>query len=162
MQVHRRLTLLLSVATVALLVPLGSAVGAAGYDLSNPSSTKCVSKGLVEYPVTTRTYGVWQIRLRRSTGCNTVWAVATRTDTKKCQSGGKYCAKIRITRVRSDGTKLATAWRKTPVGSKSVYSLQLTGLNSSVFLGDLATFGGTKIGTAGVISISASGGWTAV
>ena len=92
----------------AVMAPTGSAVGAAGYDFSNPSST----------------------------GCNTVWAHITRTDTKRCLTSGQYCAKIRVTRVLSNGT------------------------NRSVFTANAVTVGGRAIGVSGHLSVDANGNWT--
>lgn len=143
-----------------VMAPTGAAVGAAGYDNSNPSSTGCVTKGPLTYPATTRTYGIWSISLRRSTGYNTVWAYITRTDTKKCQISGQYCARIRITRVLSNGTKTLTALRTMPHGTKAVVSLQLNGTNGSVFTGNAATVSGRAIGASGHLSVDANGSWT--
>ena len=116
----------------AVMAPTGSAVGAAGYDFSNPSST----------------------------GCNTVWAHITRTDTKRCLTSGQYCAKIRVTRVLNNGTKTATALRAMPHGTKAVLSFQLNGTNGSVFTANAATVGGRAIGASGHLSVDANGNWT--
>ncbi|MGZ6950804.1 MAG: hypothetical protein ACXVJX_01725 [Acidimicrobiia bacterium] len=134
---------------------------AAGYDFSNPTSTGCTKKGQVDVPATVRTYGPWQIRLKRSTGCNTVWARITRTDTKKCGANGVNCAMVRITRDRVGGTRTATAWRRTPRGTKAVLSLQLSGLPSSAYSATFSTFGGTPLGTSGTLRSDANGDWSA-
>ena len=149
-----------SVLLVSVAVPLGSPAGAAGYDFSNPSSTGCVTKGMLEVPATARTFGAFTIRLRRSTGCNTVWALVKRTDTKKCMQSGLNCAKVRLTRVLANGTKSATAWRKMPDGAKGVLSFQLIGLRSSAFTGTFATFGGKYLGASGTLKVDQNGTWT--
>lgn len=159
MRTSQRL-LVLTVLFAAVMAPTGSAVGAAGYDFSNPSSTGCVTRGPLTYPATTRAYGVWSISLRRSTGCNTVWAHITRTDTKRCLTSGQYCAKIRVTRVLNNGTKTATALRAMPHGTKAVLSFQLNGTNRSVFTANAATVGGRAIGASGHLSVDANGNWT--
>ena len=139
----------------------GASAGAAvGYDLSNPSSTGCASKGVVQYPATARAYGPFSIRLRRSTTCNTVWAHITRTDTKRCQAGGLNCAQIRLTRTLGNGTKTATGWRKMAGGTKAVLSLQLNGMNDAKYVANASTFGGTTIGASGTISVDRNGNWS--
>ncbi len=142
------------------MAPTGSAVGAAGYDNSNPASTGCVTKGPLTYPATTRTYGIWSISLRRSTGCNTVWAHITRTDTKRCLTSGQYCARIRVTRVLSNGTKTLTTIRTMPHGTKAVLSFQLNGTKGSVFTGNASTTSGRAIGASGRLAVDANGNWT--
>lgn len=140
----------LGVAAVVLSV---MPVGAASYNLTNPVSTGCVNKGASVVTSTTRTYlGVWSIDLRRSTGCNTVWAKVTRTDGKRCRTGGANCAQIKLTRVRPDGVTTATAWRKMPDGTNGVYSLQLVASSRAKFVGTATTFAGTKIGDTGTLT----------
>ncbi len=142
------------VAAVALAVPASAAVR---YDLSNPSSTGCVSKGPVQYTKTVRTYGVWSLRLRSSTGCSTVWAYLTRTDTLRCKDGGANCGQVRLTRTLGNGTKTATAWRKTPGGTKAVLSLQLNLLSNAKYVATATTTAGAAIGASGTISVDAKG-----
>ena len=111
---------------LAALVPTMTTAGAAGYDNSNPTSTGCVNKGQVGVAGSAKSYlGVWTVELRRSTGCNTIWARVQRTDGRTCRIGGKYCAQIRLIRVRSDGTKTQTATRRMQDGTLGTYSLQL-------------------------------------
>jgi hypothetical protein len=144
----------------AVVLPIGSPVGAAAYDATSPASTGCVKKTPVDSPATVRTYGAFSIRLRRSAGCNTVWGVVTRTDTKKCGTAGKNCAMIRLVRVRGNGVRAATTWRKMQGGTKSVYSLQLNGLTDAVFTAEAATFAGKRIGSSGSLAVDAGGHWT--
>lgn len=159
----RRYLSLFVVGAISLGGVLGGAetAGGAGYDFSNPSSTNCMKKGKVEYAASVRVTDVWKARLRRSTGCNTVWGVVNRTDTKKCQGGGKNCARVRITRQRADGVKTTTAWRKMPVGSKNVYSFQLDGQPGSAYWADFSTFGGKYLGSSGFLISDAQGNWSA-
>jgi hypothetical protein len=137
-----------------------TAAGAAGYDKTNPQSTGCANQGLVEVTGGARTYGVWTVKLRRSTGCNTVWAVVTRNDGKRCRSGGTYCAKVRVTRTLSDGTKAATGFRRTPVGTNSTFSNQLNGVVGARYVGSAATISGNKIGDTATLTANANGTWT--
>ena len=139
---------------------VGAAVGA-GFDNSSPSSTGCVKKGPVEHAGTSRTFGPWQIRLRRSTGCNTVWAVVTRIDGKRCKEGGVNCAQVRVTRVLGTGTRVTTPGRRQPDGTKAVASLQLVGKAPALFLARFSTFSGKNLGTSGTLSVDAAGKWTA-
>ncbi len=153
----RSRVLVVSASLVACLALAAPANAAVGYDLSNPSSTGCVKKGQVQYPNTVRTYGVWSIRLRSSTGCGTVWAFLTRTDTKRCQTGGANCGQVRLTRTLSNGNKTVTGWRKTPGGTKSVLSLQLNLLHSAKYVANASTVAGKAIGASGTISVDRNG-----
>ena len=101
----------------------GSPAGAVGYDRTNPVSNGCSTKGLVEETRTSRTFGAWSVRLRRSTVCGTAWALITRTDGKKCGASGANCATATLTRIKSDGTK-SRSTRKQVAGTTSQYSLQ--------------------------------------
>lgn len=156
MRKHSRVLVLTAalVACVALAAPANAAVG---YDLSNPTSTGCASKGPVQYAKTVRTYGVWTVRLRSSTGCSTVWAYLTRTDTKRCLAGGVNCGQVRLTRTLGNGTKTVTAWRKTPGGTKAVLSLQLNLLHDAKYVANASTVGGKTIGASGTISVDRNG-----
>lgn len=146
-----------AMALSGLIAPAGAIAG----DGSNPVSTGCSKNGLVEYPVTARTYGPWEVKLRRSSGCGTIWAYVTRLDGLACKTGGTNCVRARVTRTRSDGVKTATQWRKQVVGTRAAFSFQLIGLNGSSTTADISTFSGRNLGTAGTIRVSASGVWSA-
>jgi len=148
-------------ALVVSALGVAAPAGAVGYDLSNPVSTGCATKGLVDETRTTKTYGAWTIRLRRSTGCGTTWAVVTRTDGRKCGASGAYCAKVRITRVKTDGTKTTTV-RKQAAGTTSQYSLQLVAVAGARYTGTATTYGGKKIGDSLTLRYNADGSWSLV
>jgi hypothetical protein len=129
-------------------------VGAAGYDNSNPSSTGCVNKGQVAVSGSAKSYlGVWTVELRRSTGCNTVWARVIRTDGKKCRSSGQYCARIQLQRVRADGTVAKTNWRRQPNGTTRHVSFQFDVLTGATYTGTITNAGGTKIGATAAVKL---------
>ena len=144
------------VAAIGITVP----AGAVGYDKSNPSSTGCNTKGLVDETRTTVTFGAWNVRLRRSTGCNTAWAVVTRTDGKKCSSQAT-CASVKITRQKSDGTT-ATASRKQAKGTTSQFSLQFGAVAGARYTASASTTGGAKIGSSRTLRANANGTWSLV
>lgn len=147
-----RRTTVAGVLMLATLVPTLSTAGAVGYDNSNPSSTGCVNKGQIGVSGSAKSYlGVWTVELRRSTGCNTVWARIVRTDGKKCRSGGQYCARIQIQRVKSDGTKTLTTWRPQPVGTTRTASLQLDVIAGATYTGRSTTKSGNAIGNTAAI-----------
>jgi hypothetical protein len=155
-RLHRGWAAAVVAAGVALA---GTPAGAAPYDGSNPSSTGCITNGVVEAPSTVKVVGAWEVRIRRSTGCNTAWGVVRRTDGKRCKAGGQYCAKVRITRVRSTGVKNATNWRKMTGGTSSQYSLQLGNVASSTYTATAATFGGKQLAVSGPLTVDAAGNW---
>lgn len=139
---------------LAALVPTMTTAGAVGYDNSNPSSTGCVNKGQVAVAGSAKSYlGVWTIELRRSTGCNTVWARIIRTDGKRCRAGGQYCARIQVQRVKSDGTKTQTTWRTQPGGTARAASLQLDVVAGATYTGRSSTVGGATIGNTAAIRL---------
>ena len=152
---------ILSAAVATALVAIALAVpgAAAGYDRSNPNSTGCTTKSASVVAATVRTYGVWQVGLKRSAGCNTVWAFANRTDTKKCQTGSTNCVKVKVVRTRL-GVVTSSGARRSPVGSRGAFSLQLEGRPSSSFVGTAVTPGGRLIGTTGTLRVDAAGHWS--
>jgi len=145
----------LAVTALATAVP----AGAVGYDRSNPTSTGCATKGLVDETRTSKTYGAWTIRLRRSTGCNTAWALVSRTDGKKCGASGANCAKATLTRTKADGTK-SRSTRKQVAGTTSQYSLQFIGVAGATYVGTAATYGGKKIGDSLTLRYNSNGTWS--
>jgi hypothetical protein len=152
MGVLKRVAAVTALVGTALVPTLGTA-GAAGYDNSNPSSTKCTAKSQVAVAGSAQTYGAWVVELRRSNGCNTIWARARRTDGKKCATGGVNCVKIQLQRVKSDGTKVVTAWRNEPGGATRVLSFQLDVIAGATYTGRIATFGGTAVGSTVSIKV---------
>jgi hypothetical protein len=153
-----------AVAIGAVILAAGTAIpaGAATYDATNPVSTGCSTKGQVDETRTLVTFGAWNVRLRRSTGCNTAWGVVTRTDGKKCNaSTGANCAKIKITRVTATGT-IKSSSRKQASGTLSQYSLQLGAIVGAKYTASATTFGGAKIGSSKTLRYNADGSWSLV
>jgi Protein of unknown function (DUF2690) len=149
------------VATALVVTALGTALpaGATGYDRSNPVSTGCSTKGLVDETRTAHTFGAWTIRIRRSTVCGTAWAIVTRTDGKKCAAKGVNCAKATITRIKADGTKVVTTVRQV-AGTTSQNSRQLIGVAGARYTGTVSTAGGKKLGDSATLRYNADGSWT--
>jgi hypothetical protein len=150
----------LAAAAVVVVVGTPTLAGAAGYDASSPVSTGCGKRGLVDETRTIRTYGVWNVRLRRSTDCKTVWAVVTRTDGKKCRLAAT-CAKVRLTRIKANGTKSVTTRRQVS-GTTSQYSLQYDALVGAQYTGTLMKVGGAIIGNSATLRMNADGSFSVV
>jgi hypothetical protein len=142
------------------VVGLAAPVGAVAYDKTNPVSTGCNKQGQVDETRTLRTFGAWNVRIRRSTGCKTAWGVVTRTDGKKCSSQST-CGRIKITRVQADGTKISAA-RNQVSGTTSQYSLQFGAVVGARYTASATTTGGAKIGSSATLRYNADGTWSLV
>jgi hypothetical protein len=149
-----------SAAVVSAAVLGSTAAGAVGYDRSNPTSTGCNTKGQVDETRTAGTFGAWNVRIRRSTGCNTAWALVSRTDGKKCNVSTN-CAKVKITRVKTDGTSVSST-RRQASGTVAQYSLQFGAVVGARYTASATTVGGAKIGSSKTLRYNADGTWSLV